>query len=136
MARGQRQTINATARPRRTLREGITTIEGTMSSSMSSKVRASAKVSPPSSAPKPVAPRRQTSMTPAASNSLGGRVRASTKVAIPAREVQGHAPPTPYPYNRPTPEPVRGHATQAVLSDTAKLKPSIRAGILKAAAAK
>jgi hypothetical protein len=108
----------------------------TSSSNMSGKVRASTKVAPPSSTPKPVAPRQQTSMTPAASNSLGGRVRAITKVAIPAREVQGHAPPTPYPYNRPTPEPVRGHATQAVLSDTAKLTPSLTRGIRKAAGAK
>jgi hypothetical protein len=106
------------------------------SSNMSGKVRASAKVSPPSTTPKPVAARVQTSMTPAASNSLGGRVRPLTQVAIPAREVQGHAPPTPYPYNRPTPEPVRGHATQAVLADTRKLTPSLAAGIRKAAAAK
>jgi hypothetical protein len=106
------------------------------SSNMSGKVKASVKVAPPSTAPKPVAPRQQTSMTSAASNSLGGRVRAITQVVSPAPEVQGHAPPTPYPYNRPTPEPVRGHASVAVLSDTAKLEPSIRAGILKAAAAK
>ena len=138
MARGQRQTINATARPRRTLREGITTIEGTMSSSMSSKVRASAKVSPPSSAPKPVAPRRQTSMTPAASNSLGGRVRASTKVAIPAREVQGHAPPTPYPYNRQTASggDTGSHMSDPIRADLGKLTPSLASGIRRVAGTK
>jgi hypothetical protein len=106
------------------------------SSNMSSKVRASTKVALPPSTPKPVAPRQQTSMTPAASDSLGGRVRAITKVARPAPEVQGHPPPTPYPYKRPTPEPVRGHASVKVLSDTAKLTPSLARGIRKAAAAK
>ena len=70
------------------------------------------------------------------SSNMNDKVRASTKVAIPAREVQGQAPPTPYPYNRPTPEPVRGHATQAVLSDTGKLTPELASGIRKAAAAK
>jgi hypothetical protein len=118
------------------LSERSTTIEETMSTNMSDKVRASTKVSPPSTAAKPVAPRQQTSMTPAASNTLGGRVRPLTQVASPAPEVQGHAPPTPYPYKRPTPEPVRGHATQAVLADTRKLTPSLAAGIRKATAAK
>ena len=70
------------------------------------------------------------------SSNMNDKVRASTKVAIPAREVQGQAPPTPYPYNRPTPEPVRGHATQAVLADTAKLSAPLRSGIKRAAAAK
>jgi hypothetical protein len=106
------------------------------SSNMSDKVKAITKVSLPSLTPQPHAPRQQTGATPGGSNAMSGRVRAGTIVSGPAPTMQGHAPPPPYPYNRPTPEPVRGHATQAVLSDTAKLTPSIRAGILKAAAAK
>jgi hypothetical protein len=70
------------------------------------------------------------------SSNMSTKVRAGTTVARPAREVQGHAPPTPYPYNRPTPEPVRGHANTAVLADTAKLTPELAAGIKRAAAAK
>ena len=106
------------------------------SSNMSGKVRASTKVALPASTPQPHAPRQQTGASPGGINTISSKVRPSTKVPRPAPEVRGHAPPTPYPYNRPTPEPVRGHATQKVLSDTAKLTPSLARGIRKAAAAK
>jgi hypothetical protein len=110
----------------------------TSSSNMSGKVRASTKVAPPSSTPKPVAPRQQTSMTPGASNSLGGRVRPLTKVAIPAPEVRGHAPPTPYPYNRQTASggDTGSHISDPIRAELGKLERSIRAGIRRAADAK
>jgi hypothetical protein len=70
------------------------------------------------------------------SNNMSTKVRAGTTVSQPSREVQGHAPPTPYLYNRPTPEPVRGHASQAVLSDLGKLTPSLASGVRRVVGSK
>ncbi len=100
-----------------------------MSSSMSSKVKGTAKVSLPSSTQQSHAPRQQTGATPGGSNAISGRVRASTNVTIPAREVQGHAPPTPYPYNRPTPAGADTHISDPIRGDLGKLTPSLASGI-------
>jgi hypothetical protein len=107
---------------------------------VSNKVKASAKVAPPNAAAKPVAPRQQTSMTPASSKSLGGRVRAISQVARPAPEVQGHAIPpigkTVLEKRGMVQSPDGGYASEAVRSDFGNLTPELAAGIRKAADAK